>query len=229
MNKKIKITVAVLLAVLGFSQVTSALAVDQSKLSYALGYQAGASFKQNGMTLDSKSFAKGIDNGLSGKPTTLNQAQMKQVMATFQKETIAKMQKKIADLAQSNLVSSQKFLQANKSKKGVVTTDTGLQYEILTKGTGAKPTASDTVVVDYQGSLINGKVFDSSYARKKPLTLPVKAVIKGWQQALTMMPVGSTWELFIPSNLAYGKAGAPGAIGPNEALVFKVHLRKIVK
>lgn len=229
MNKNMKIVTAALLAALGFSQVTTALAVDQSKLSYALGYQAGASFKQNGMTLNSKSFAKGIDDGLAGKSTTLSQAQMKQVMATFQKETITNMQKKIADLAHSNLVSGQKFLQENKSKKGVITTDTGLQYTVLIKGAGAKPSTSDTVVVDYQGSLINGKVFDSSYARKKPLTLPVKAVIKGWQQALTLMPVGSTWELFVPSNLAYGKAGAPGAIGPNQVLVFKIHLRKIVK
>ena len=119
------------------------------------------------------------------------------------------------------------FLAKNKQEKGVVTLDSGLQYKIIQEGTGPKPTLTDTVTVDYEGTLQNGKVFDSSYKRGQPATFPVAGVIAGWTQALQLMPVGSTWMLYIPASLAYGKQGAPGAIGPNEMLIFKVHLISI--
>lgn len=119
------------------------------------------------------------------------------------------------------------FLAQNKTKSGVVTLPDGLQYKIVTEGTGQKPGLNDRVTVDYEGHLVNGVVFDSSYQRGQPATFGVDAVIPGWTEALQLMPVGSTWELYIPSNLAYGEAGAPGAIGPNEVLIFKVHLISI--
>lgn len=120
--------------------------------------------------------------------------------------------------------SGEKFMETNKVKKGVVTLPSGLQYEIITEGKGKKPGINDMVTVDYEGKLVNGEIFDSSYKRGQPATFPVNGVIQGWQEALQLMPVGSTWMLYIPSDLAYGKAGAGGVIGPDEALIFKVHL-----
>lgn len=123
----------------------------------------------------------------------------------------------------------EKFLQQNKTKKGVVTLPDGLQYKVIVEGKGEKPKATDQVTVHYAGTLIDGKEFDSSYKRGEPATFPVNGVIAGWTEALQLMPVGSTWELFIPANLAYGEQGAPGAIGPNETLVFKVQLISVKK
>lgn len=116
------------------------------------------------------------------------------------------------------------FLMINKNKKSIVTLPSGLQYEVITQGKGKKPTKDDMVTVDYEGKLINGEVFDSSYKRGQPATFPVSGVIPGWTEALQLMNEGSTWMLYIPANLAYGEAGAGGAIGPNETLIFKVHL-----
>lgn len=122
---------------------------------------------------------------------------------------------------------SEAFLETNKAKKGVIALPSGLQYEVITQGTGKKPTKNDIVTVDYEGKLINGKVFDSSYERGQPASFPVGGVIPGWTEALQMMPEGSTWMLYIPPTLAYGEAGAGGIIGPNETLIFKVHLISI--
>lgn len=116
------------------------------------------------------------------------------------------------------------FMEANKNKSGVVTLPSGLQYEVIEQGKGKKPTINDTVTVDYEGKLIDGTIFDSSYQRGEPATFPVSQVIAGWQEAIPLMNVGSTWMLYIPPNLAYGKEGAGGVIGPNATLVFKVHL-----
>lgn len=123
----------------------------------------------------------------------------------------------------------EKFLEANKQNPGVVTLPDGLQYKIITEGKGQKPVSTDTVTVDYEGRLVNGKVFDSSYSRGEPAEFPVGGVIAGWVEALQLMPEGSTWELYIPSKLAYGEQGVPPLIGPNETLIFKVHLISIKK
>lgn len=119
------------------------------------------------------------------------------------------------------------FLEANKNKSGVVTLPSGLQYEVIEQGKGKKPSLKDTVTVDYEGKLIDGTIFDSSYQRGEPASFPVSQVIAGWQEAIPMMNVGSTWMLYIPSSLAYGKEGAGGVIGPDQTLVFKVHLISI--
>ncbi len=126
--------------------------------------------------------------------------------------------------AQKNLVAGEKFLTENKAKQGVVTLKDGLQYKIIKAGVGPKPSSTDTVTVNYEGKLINGQIFDSSFQRGRPATFPVSGVIKGWTQALQLMKQGATWELFIPAKLAYGVRGAGGVIGPNETLIFKVNL-----
>jgi FKBP-type peptidyl-prolyl cis-trans isomerase FklB len=126
-------------------------------------------------------------------------------------------------------LSGEEFLAANKHKHGVVTLPDGLQYRIIKQGAGAKPTMNDTVTVNYEGTLVGGTIFDSSYKRGEPATFPVSGVIPGWTEALQLMPVGSTWMLYIPANLAYGETGAPPAIGPNEVLIFKVELLNIQK
>lgn len=123
-----------------------------------------------------------------------------------------------------NNTQGEKFMESNKTKKDVVTLPSGLQYEVLTKGTGKKPGKNDVVTVDYEGRLVNGEIFDSSYKRGQPASFPVSGVIAGWTEALQLMNEGSTWMLYIPPTLAYGAAGAGGVIGPNETLVFKVHL-----
>lgn len=130
-------------------------------------------------------------------------------------------------IASKNLTEGEAFLAKNKTKKGVVTLPSGVQYQVLKEGTGPKPTATSVVTVDYEGKLLNGNVFDSSYKRGQPATFPLSNVIPGWQQALQKMPVGSTWRIFIPPQLAYGSRGAGNSIDPNETLVFKVHLIKI--
>lgn len=128
------------------------------------------------------------------------------------------------NLAEQNKRAGEAFLATNKNMPGVVATKSGLEYKILEAGKGPKPTKDDIVTVDYEGKLINGHIFDSSYQRGQPATFPLSQVIDGWQEGLQMMQTGATWELFIPSKLAYGESGAPGAIGPNETLIFKVHL-----
>lgn len=130
---------------------------------------------------------------------------------------------------EQNKIKGQQFLQTNKQKNGVVTLSDGLQYKVLTNGNGAKPTESDVVTVNYEGKLIDGTIFDSSYQRNQPATFPLSGVIPGWVEALKLMPVGSTWELYIPAELAYGETGAPPVIGPNEVLIFKVNLLDIKK
>jgi FKBP-type peptidyl-prolyl cis-trans isomerase FklB len=129
--------------------------------------------------------------------------------------------------AQQNMTQGDAFLEKNKTKKGVITTPSGLQYEVIEEGNGRKPSKTDIVTVDYEGTLINGKVFDSSYKRGEPASFPVNGVITGWQEALQLMNTGSTYMLYIPAKLAYGEYGAGGLIGPNETLIFKVHLISI--
>jgi FKBP-type peptidyl-prolyl cis-trans isomerase FklB len=145
----------------------------------------------------------------------------------MQKEMHDKQQAKMQEEGAANKKEGDAFLAANKSKEGVVTLPSGLQYKILKAGTGPKPTANDTVECNYRGTLINGKEFDSSYKRGQPADFPVGGVIKGWTEALQLMPVGSKWQLFVPADLAYGDRGAGADIGPGETLIFEVELMSI--
>lgn len=200
---------------------------DQDKLSYAIGVETGRSFKSHNVEIDPKIFAAGVSDGLADKPTLMNDSEIQKQISDFQQKTLAKMQQQLKESASDNQKKEQEFLAANKNKAGVVTTASGLQYKIIDPGKGTPPTDNDVVTVDYKGTLLNGKVFDSSYQRGKPATFPVAAVIEGWQEALKLMKPGAKWELYIPSKLAYGDQGAGGVIGPNETLIFEVHLLSV--
>jgi FKBP-type peptidyl-prolyl cis-trans isomerase FklB len=205
------------------------LTTDKQKASYALGMNIAASLK--GQSVDTETdpsiVAQGLKDALSGGKTLLTEDEARAALMVLQ----TTMQKKIAEKTQAaglaNKKEGEEFLAANKAKEGVVTLPSGVQYKILTGGIGPKPTASDTVVCNYRGTLINGKEFDSSYKRGQPATFPVGGVIKGWTEVLQLMPVGSKWQVFIPPASAYGERGAGADIGPNETLIFEIELLSI--
>lgn len=202
------------------------LQTKKDRASYALGMNFGSGLKAQSSELDSAMVLRGLKDVLAGK-TLLTQDQeraaLAELQADMQKQTEAKMQQ----LGEANKKEGDAFLAANKTKAGVVTLASGLQYKILQEGTGPKPSASDTVVCNYRGTLVNGKEFDSSYRHGQPASFPVGGVIRGWTEALQLMPVGSKWELFLPSDLAYGQRGAGPDIGPNATLIFEVELLSI--
>lgn len=192
------------------------------KISYALGLSIGNNFITSGIKeIDITTFAKGIEDVLKNNKPAMSYEEAKETINEF----FAKLQE---EKLQINLKAGQEFLEINKNKAGVVTLPSGLQYEIIKKGEGKIPTASDQVKVHYHGTLINGTVFDSSIQRGTPATFGVTQVIKGWVEALQLMPVGSKWRLFIPSDLAYGQSGAGQTIEPNSTLIFEVELLDIV-
>lgn len=205
------------------------LSSQKDRLSYALGFQTGRAFKTNDIKINPKTFMMGLKDSLSKNKGPMNEQQVMDTLKKFQQSSMRKREKAMQKIASKNLQMSKAFMAANKKKPGVKTLPDGLQYKVLVKGKGPIPKKTDVVVVDYEGKLTSGMVFDSSYKRGKPAKFPVSGVIKGWQQALTMMPQGSTWEIVIPPKLAYGTHGVPGAIGPNQALIFKVHLIKVQK
>jgi len=204
-----------------------ALTTDKQKGSYALGVNIGKSMIKQAPFLDADSMARGLKDGLAGATPLLSDADLQAALNTLRDQVTKEMQAEQQKLGEENMQEGQEFLAANKTKDGVVTLPSGLQYKILTAGTGPMPTASDTVVCNYRGTLLNGTEFDSSYKRGQPATFPLRGVIKGWTEALQLMPVGSKWQLFIPPDLAYGARGAGNVIGPNETLIFEVELLSI--
>lgn len=202
-------------------------AVLKDKVSYFYGADVARSFQDNKVDINMESFLQGLKDTVEKKPTKYTAEELEAAMNQFAQAMVAKQQKEMAEAAQKNSVEGDKFLADNAKRKEVTTTASGLQYEIIKKGDGAKPAASDTVTVHYHGTLVSGKVFDSSVDRKEPATFPVGGVIPGWVEALQLMPVGSKWKLFIPSKLAYGERGAGPDIGPGSALIFEVELLKI--
>ena len=170
---------------------------------------------------------RGLKDALAGGKTALTEDQARATLMEVQTEMRKKQQEQMQVAGEASKKEGEAFLAANKSKEGVVTLPSGLQYKILTQGTGPKPTASDSVVCNYRGTLINGTEFDSSYKRGEPATFPVSGVIKGWTEALQLMPVGSKWQLFVPSDLAYGERSPAPEIGPNSTLIFEVELLSI--
>jgi len=204
------------------------LTTTKEKASYAIGMNLGGGLHRQNIDVDSAALVQGLKDTLSGNKTLLTEEEARAALMQLQSEMQAKMQAKQAAEGEANKKEGDAFLAANKTKEGVVTLPSGLQYKILTPGTGPKPTATDSVVCNYKGTLINGTEFDSSYKRGEPATFPVTGVIKGWTEALQLMPVGSKWQLFIPSDLAYGPRGTPGGpIGPNATLIFEVELISI--
>ena len=200
-------------------------AVPMDKVSYFIGTNIGGQFKSQGIDVDFAAFQEGIKDAMAGKQPKYSREELTAAMQAFE----GKMQAEAAKKAEAAKAEGEKFLADNAKREGVKTTATGLQYEVLKEGSGAKPAATDQVKVHYHGTLVDGKVFDSSVDRGEPVTFPVQGVIKGWVEALQLMPVGSKWKLFIPSELAYGKQGAGGDIGPDAALIFEVELLEIVK
>lgn len=197
------------------------------KISYTLGADMGTNFRNNGIKVEPKMLLQGLQDGLEHKPLKLTKKQMEETLIHFQKQLQAKRKEQFQSVSKKNGKEGHQFLSKNKSKKGVVSLPDGLQYKIITAGSGAKPTAKDIVTVNYEGRFVDGKIFDSSYKRGRPATFPVSQVIKGWQQALQMMKAGATWEVYIPAKLAYGEDGIGGVIGPNQTLIFKINLVSI--
>ncbi len=208
-----------------------ALKTQKDKFSYALGMKTGQrmaeSLKKQSVPFDSSILARGLKDGLSGGKTLLTDEEAQAAIKAVQEEVGKKQQEKKQEAGAANKKEGDAFLAENKGKGGVVTLPSGLQYKIMKEGTGPKPTTGDTVVCNYRGTLINGTEFDSSYKRGQPATFPVSGVIKGWTEALQLMPVGSKWQLFIPSDLAYGDNGAGADIGPGATLIFEVELISI--
>ncbi|HWF39423.1 MAG TPA: FKBP-type peptidyl-prolyl cis-trans isomerase [Candidatus Acidoferrales bacterium] len=205
----------------------TALTTKKQKQSYAIGANFGLGLKQQPIDVDPAIVAQGVKDALSGGKLAMTNEEAGAVLKELQADLQKKQETMMSQMSDTNKKEGATFLAANKAKEGVVTTSSGLQYKIVKQGTGPKPTASDTVVCNYRGTLINGKEFDSSYKRGQPASFPVSGVIRGWTEALQLMPVGSKWELYVPSDLAYGDRGAGPDIGPGSTLIFEVELLSI--
>lgn len=203
------------------------LKTPKEKFSYALGMRMGSNLKKQDVPVDPAILERGLKDALAGGKTLLTEQEAQTAMMEVQAELRKKQEAKMQAEGSANKKQGEEFLAANKSKEGVVTLPSGLEYKILKEGTGPKPTASDTVECNYRGTLIDGKEFDSSVKHGGPATFPVSGVIKGWTEALQLMPVGSKWQLFIPADLAYGDRGAGPEIGPDSTLIFDVELVSI--
>ena len=202
---------------------TNVLTDTKSRVSYAIGLNIGHSFKAQDMDVDVDLVTRAMKDVAAGQPELMTEPEVKQTLKAFQQEMMAKQQQKRAEMAVKGKAEGETFLAANKNQPGVQTLPDGLQYLVITNGTGAIPTASDTVTVNYRGTLMDGTEFDSSYKRGQPASFQVGGVIRGWTEALQKMTVGSKWKLFIPSELAYGESGQRG-IPPNAVLIFEVEL-----
>jgi len=209
------------------AQDSAILKTQRDKVSYSMGLDIGRMFKMQGVDVDLELVTRGLKDAYTGSQSLLTDEEMQEVLTNFKKEFIAKQQELAKQQGEKNKREGGIFLETNKKKEGVQTLPSGLQYKVLKAGAGKKPTATDTVTVHYRGTLIDGKEFDSSYRRGKPATFPVNGVIPGWTEALPLMEEGAKWELFIPSNLAYGERGAGRDIGPNATLIFEVELISI--
>jgi FKBP-type peptidyl-prolyl cis-trans isomerase FklB len=212
----------------GTAAAPLALTTQKQKASYAIGVNIGKGLHRDGVDVDSALIRRGIQDGIAGGKLALTDEEMKTALTALSADLKKKADAETAAVGETNKKEGEAFLAANKSKDGVQSLPDGLQYKVLTAGNGPKPTAADTVVCNYKGTLINGTEFDSSYKRGQPVTFPVGQVIKGWTEVLQMMPTGSKWEVYIPSDLAYGPQGpGRGPIGPSQTLVFEIELLSI--
>lgn len=201
----------------------------EEKVSYSIGLDLGRRLRRDEVKVDLGAVIAGLRDALTGAEPTLSDEEIVAVMGRFEEQMQLKAEAKMAQSANDNLARGEAFLKENASKDGIQTTDSGLQYRVIEEGSGASPSARDTVSCHYEGTLISGEVFDSSYKRGEPAAFPVNRVIAGWTEALQMMKVGAKWEVFLPADIAYGASGAGGAIGPNETLIFQIELLDIVE
>jgi FKBP-type peptidyl-prolyl cis-trans isomerase len=205
------------------TRADNALTTDKDKVSYSMGVDMGRNLQKQGIDVDPDVLLQGLKDGIAGGTLKMTDEDMQATMTAFIQGVRAKMQEKEQAQGADNKTKGEAYLEANKKKDGWKVTASGLQYKVVTTGTGAMPKATDTVVTQSRGTTIDGTEFDSSYKRNEPAEFPVNAVIPGWTEALQMMPVGSKWQLAIPASLAYGE-NAPPEIGPNSVLLFDVEL-----
>lgn len=205
------------------SQAQTTLESDKQKFSYAVGVQLAQNMLRQSIQVEPEAFIQSIRDVLNRSPLKLTPQEMQQVLVSYQQQQIKAQQLQ----GQKNLIAGQSFLAENRNKKGVIQTDSGLQYKVIHQGEGKKPNSSDTVLVHYRGTLTDGKEFDSSYKRGQPVSFKVSGVIKGWQEILPMMNAGSKWQIYVPPHLGYGERGAGADIPPNSALIFDVELLSI--
>jgi len=196
----------------------------QQKASYSYGVDVASRLKQQGIELDVNALNRGIADAYNGAELALDEEARIQAKTDFQNDLRQTLIRKQAEIAEKNLAAGKAFLEENAKKPGVITTESGLQYKVITSGDGKQPKESDTVTTHYRGTLIDGREFDSSYKRDQPASFPVKGVIKGWTEALQLMHVGDKWQLFIPSDLAYGPSKRSELIEPNSTLIFEIEL-----
>jgi len=195
----------------------------KDKASYSFGLNIGLNLQRQSIELNQDAFMAGLKDGVAGRKPLLSEQEVREAMMAFEKD----MQQKKADVAKKNTAEGEKFLAENKSKEGVKTTASGLQYKVLKEGSGAQPKAADSVTVNYRGTLLDGTEFDSSYKRGQPATFPVGGVIKGWTEALQLMKTGSKFQLFVPANLAYGDRSPGAQIPAGSTLIFEVELMEV--
>jgi FKBP-type peptidyl-prolyl cis-trans isomerase FklB len=209
------------------AQEVPTLESQKEKVSYALGMDLGNRLRRQSVEVDPDLLAQGLRDALAGGTTLLTADEVRASLMALQTELRTRQMETLRKLGEKNRLEGEAFLAENKTKEGVVALPSGLQYKVLKEGNGEKPALGDTVVCYYRGTLIDGTEFDSSYKRKKPAIFAVRSVVKGWAEALQLMPAGSRWQLFIPSDLAYGDRGAGKDVGPNATLIYEVELVSI--
>jgi FKBP-type peptidyl-prolyl cis-trans isomerase FklB len=220
----------ILLISLGLALASSTMADDhglkttEQKASYTLGADIAKNFRDQGLEIDAKAFSLGLEDTLQNRTLKLSEEEMMSAINAVKQRMQKQLLEKQQSVARKNLEEGNAFLADNAKKEGVITLDSGVQYKVLTEGKGDSPTPEDTIVAHYRGTLLDGSEFDSSYQRGTPLTLQMGSVIKGWGEVLKRMKPGAKWEVYIPSEMAYGERGAGDAIGPNQALIFTIEL-----
>ena len=226
MKRRIAMAMCAAVALSGAASAADApeLKNDKEKISYSIGMDIGGNLKRGSVEVDPDLLAKGLKDSYGGGKTILTEDEARKTIADFQKTLMAKQAETMQKLSEKNKADGEKFLAENAKQEGVKTLPSGLQYREITPGKGKSPKDTDTVSTHYKGTLIDGTEFDSSYKRGEPVTFPVSGVIAGWTEALQLMKEGAKWQLFIPSNLAYGDRGAGREIGPNATLIFEVEL-----
>jgi FKBP-type peptidyl-prolyl cis-trans isomerase FklB len=206
---------------------TGTLKTDKDKVSYGIGVEFGTSLKSQGIEVDPETLAKGVKDAMAGGKLQMTDDELKQVLTALQEQLKLKAEEAKTALSEANKKEAAAFFAANAKNQGVNSLPDGMQYKVLKTGTGPKPTDADVVTLQYRGTLLNGTEFDSSFSTGQPATFQVKGLIPGFREALLLMPVGSTYQFFIPSELAYGENGAGEVIGPNAALIFQIELLSI--
>jgi len=205
---------------------TPSLDTDAARASYAIGANVGQTLRNDEIEIDPAAFLRGLRDGMSGGKLLMTDEEVGAALVKLKQDSRARREAHLRELSADNEKKGAAFLASNKTKEGVVTLPSGLQYKVIKKGDGPTPTLHDTVVCNYRGTLVDGTEFDSSYKRGQPASFPVSGVIKGWTEILQQMPVGSTYQVFIPPDLAYGER-APASIGPNSTLIFDIELLSI--